>query len=69
VKEYWLIDPERKRAEFYRLGRDKQYHQIDVGDDGIIRSAVLKGMWLRVDWLWQRPLPKLLKVLKEWGLV
>jgi len=69
VKEYWLLDPERKRAEFYRLGRDKQYHLVDVGGDGIFRSSVLKGVWLRVDWLWQRPLPKVGTVLKEWGLV
>jgi Uma2 family endonuclease len=69
VKEYWLIDPERKRAEFYRLGRNRQYDLINVADDGIVRSVVLKGLWLRVDWLWQRPLPKLMYVLKEWGLV
>jgi Uma2 family endonuclease len=68
VKEYWLIDPERKRAEFYRLGRDKQYRLIDVGDDGVFRSAVLKGLWLRVEWLWQRPFPTLKRVSKEWGL-
>ena len=69
VKEYWLIDPERKRAEFYRLGRDKQYQLIEAGDDGVFHSLVLKGLWLRVEWLWQRPLPKVMKVLKEWGLV
>jgi Uma2 family endonuclease len=69
VKEYWLIDPERKRAEFYRFGRDKQFHSIEVGTDDVFRSLVLKGLWLRVDWLWQRPMPKLMKVLKEWGLV
>lgn len=69
VKEYWLIDPERKRAEFYLLGRDKQYHLMPIADDGIFRSAVMKGLWLRVEWLWQRPLPKVITVLKEWGLV
>jgi len=30
---------------------------------------VLKGLWLKVDWLWQRPLPRLKTVLKEWGLL
>ncbi|HZN68138.1 MAG TPA: Uma2 family endonuclease [Tepidisphaeraceae bacterium] len=69
VKEYWLIDPERRRAEFYRLGRDKQFHLMPIDKDGVVRSEVLKGLWLKVDWLWQRPLPKLKKVLKEWGLV
>jgi Uma2 family endonuclease len=68
VKEYWLIDPERDSAEFYLLRRDKRYHLMPI-EDGILRSVVLKGMWIRVDWLWQRPLPKALTVLKEWGLV
>src|SRR5687768_10592864 len=65
VREYWLIDPERKRAEFYRLGRDKQYHLMPA-DDGTFHSAVLKGFWLRVEWLWQRP--KLKAALAELGL-
>jgi Uma2 family endonuclease len=69
VKEYWLIDPERTRAEFYTLGRDKQFDLVAAGHDGVFRSVVLKGLWLRVEWLTQRPLPKVLKVLKELGLV
>lgn len=69
VKEYWLIDPERRRAEFFRLGRDRQFHPIEIGGDRIFRSLVLKGLWLRVDWLNQRPLPQSIAVLKEWKLV
>jgi hypothetical protein len=30
---------------------------------------VIEGLWLKVDWLWQDPLPTLMSVLKEWGLV
>jgi Uma2 family endonuclease len=67
VREYWLLDPLRKRAEFYRLGRDKLFHPMQVDESGVFRSAVLKGMWIRVEWLWQRP--KVMKVLKEWGLL
>ena len=69
VREYWLLDYLRKQAEFYRLGDDGIYRLVPVGDDGVYRSAVLDGFWLKVDWLWQRPLPTLLSVLKEWGLV
>lgn len=69
VQEYWPIDPLRKQAEFYLLGADGIYHQIPAGEDGIFRSTVLDGFWLRVDWLWQKPLPPLMSVLKEWGLV
>jgi hypothetical protein len=38
-------------------------------EDGVFRSTVLKGLWLEVAWLWQRPRPPVLRVLKEWGLI
>lgn len=69
VREYWLIDPVRKQAEFYRLGDDGIYQPMVVGEDGIFRSDVLSGLTLKVAWLWQEPLPMLLPVLKEWGLI
>lgn len=69
VREYWLLDPLRKQAEFYCLGEDGIYHLIPVGQDGTFRSAVLEGLWLKVEWLWQDPLPPLMTVLKEWRLV
>jgi Uma2 family endonuclease len=69
VREYWLLDQPRKRAEFYGLGEDGIYALLPVGKDEIFRSTVVEGLWLKVDWLWQEPLPPLLTVLKEWGLV
>lgn len=69
VREYWLIDPARKQAEFYHLDKRGVYQSMSVGEDGIFRSQVLKGFWLQVPWLWQDPLPPLLAVLKRWKLV
>ena len=69
VREYWLIDPARELADFYQLNADGIYSQIIIDDDGIFNSAVIEGLWLKVDWLWQDPLPTLMSVLKEWGLV
>jgi len=69
VREYWVLDPIRKVAEFSRLGPDGIYALVTIGDDGIFPSAVLEGLWLKVEWLWQEPLPPLMAVLKEWGLV
>ncbi len=69
VREYWLLDPIRKQAEFYRLGSDGLYSVVAIGEDAIFCSVVLEGLWLKVDWLWQEPLPPLMFVLKEWGLV
>ncbi len=65
VHEYWLIDPQRGQAEFYALGSDRRYRPVLTGGDGIFRSQVLEGFWLRVEWLWQQPLPRVAAVLKE----
>ncbi len=68
VPEYWLIDPEGKQAHFYGVGLDGRYRLLAV-EGGVFRSVALSGLWLRVEWLWQRPLPPLMAVLKAWGLV
>jgi hypothetical protein len=33
--------------------------------EGIYRPEVLPDFWLRVEWLWQDPLPKTLDVLRK----
>ncbi len=67
VPEYWLIDPERKQAEFYARGSDNFYHAIPPTSDGIFQSAVLPNLWIKVDWLWNRP--NQLDVLRAWKIV
>jgi Uma2 family endonuclease len=57
ISEYWLIDPIRQQAEFYRLGADNYYHLILPDEKGIYHSEVVRGFWLRVSWLWQEPPP------------
>jgi Uma2 family endonuclease len=69
IPEYWLLDPQTRRAEFYQLGSEGQYHLTAPDKEGVYRSTVLLGFWLRVDWLWQRPLPRILDVLRELGVV
>lgn len=65
VREYWIVDPRprRRRADFYQLAADGKYQPVPT-PDGIYRSAVLPGFWLRVEWLWQEPPPKLLPTLE-----
>ncbi|MBI2975672.1 MAG: Uma2 family endonuclease [Chloroflexi bacterium] len=67
VKEYWIIDPRprRRRADFFQMGADGKYQPVPVGADGAYRSQVLPGFWLKVSWLWEEPLPKLLPTLEE----
>jgi Uma2 family endonuclease len=69
VEEYWILDQSRKRAEFYHLEGEGTYKLIEPDENGIYHSKVIEGLWLKVDWLWQDPLPTLMSVLKEWGLV
>ncbi len=69
VREYWLIDPARQQAEFYRLDRSGRYRLVAPDAEGIYRSEVLPGFWLKVEWLWQKPLPKVLTVLKELRII
>ena len=68
VPEYWLIDPQRQRAEFYCL-QDDLYRLVQPDAEGVYRSAVVPGLWLRVAWLWQEPLPPVLDVLRELGVL
>jgi Uma2 family endonuclease len=65
VREYWLIDPERQEALFYRRNAQGTYEPGPVGGDGIYESAVLPGVRLKVSWLWQRPMPTLRSALAE----
>ena len=65
VREYWLLDPIRCRAEFYRLGEDGRYKLVEPDLEGVFRSEVVPGFWLRVEWLWQDPLPSEVAVLAE----
>lgn len=69
VKEYWLIDHERKQAEFYILGKNGIYQVSQPDEKHIFHSQVLKNLKLNVKWLWQKKLPSLLEVLKEWKMV
>src|SRR5262249_54283208 len=67
VREYWLIDLPRQEAIFYQLQSDGLYTASAVGADGIYYSAILSGLWIQVEWLWQRPLPKMSSVRAAWG--
>jgi Uma2 family endonuclease len=69
VREYWLIDPDRKQAEFYRLGDDKLYHLTPADADGRYHAREIPGLWIRVEWFWQSPLPPVLGILREWKLI
>ncbi len=67
VTEYWLIEPERERAEFYRLDEKGIYRLVETSG-GIFRSQVLPEFFLRMEWLWQKDVPAI-NALKELNLI
>ena len=67
VREYWVIDRMQRRVEAFALGRDGKYRAIE-DEDGKIESTVLKGFYLRAEWLLAPQPPDLLKVLRELGV-
>ena len=65
IPEYWLIDPEKKRAEFYVLNSEGSYDMIKSGSKGKFQSQILPDFWLKVEWLWMEPLPSALRIVAE----
>lgn len=59
VPEYWIVDPTRRDAVFNVLGDDGRYHAVPPDAEGFYHSTVLTSFRLRVEWLWQRPLPRI----------
>ena len=57
VGEYWVIDPDRRRAAFFVRSADGHFRSAPSGADGRSESVVLPGLWVEVEWLWRDPLP------------
>jgi len=57
VTEYWLIDPLRKDALFYRLNEAGRYIRQNEGAQGSYIIRALPGLALHVPMLWQEQLP------------
>lgn len=64
--EYWILDPERQEARFYKL-REGRYEEATLNGT-VFESAVLKGFRLDVPPLWQKPLPSVRQTLDDLGL-
>jgi Uma2 family endonuclease len=64
VAEYWLLDPEAERAEFYQLDEHGKYRQVALNAQGIYRSRALPGFWLDTSWLWSDSLPRVMETLR-----
>ena len=67
VREYWIVDPLSQTVEVYVLGANERFLLIPEIDSKI-SSTVLIDLNLKIDWLWQQPLPAVSFVLKEMSI-
>lgn len=54
VREYWIVDPERRTADFFIL-EDGRLAPREPRSDGVYESRELPGFWMRLGWLWEIP--------------
>jgi Uma2 family endonuclease len=64
VREYWIVDEGVKKVILLRLDATGQYREVPERQ-GIYRSQIINGFWLKPEWLWQEPRPQVRTVLKR----
>jgi Uma2 family endonuclease len=67
VPEYWVIDRPAGRMETYALSRGGTYRRLEE-QQGRLRSAVLRGFYLRPQWILADNRPRVGAVLREMGV-
>ncbi len=70
VQEYWLINPLERSAIFYTR-MDGEWVTIPA-EVGIVRSQLLDGFWLKMDWIFPPPnskRPSVLEIAQAQGIV
>lgn len=63
VREYWIIDPIRKDARFYRLQDTGLYAPAALDEDGHFTTSLLPGLRLHVPTLWREELPSTVEIV------
>ncbi|MFH1108606.1 MAG: Uma2 family endonuclease [Planctomycetota bacterium] len=63
VLEYWIIDPLESTATF--LVREGDVFVEQIAREHLYHSRVLEGFELDVRWLWQRPLPATMPIVRR----
>ena len=51
------------------MGVEGWYQLVSVDEDGVYRSGVESGFWVKPNWFWEEPLPRVLDVLRGLGVV
>lgn len=64
VREYWLIDPQRRSAEVYQRDAGDRFQRVGTRLSG----QVLPLVDIDPEWLWSEPMPSLREILDRWGV-
>ncbi len=64
VREYWIVDPLQRQVAAFALAGPRGFQPIQEVR-GKIASCVLRGFYLKPQWLWCNELPKIQVVLRE----
>ena len=70
VQEYWLVDPIERKVAIYTLEGDQFVRVLQA--DEILRSILLPGYWLRLEWVFPpagSTRPGELEVARAQGLI
>jgi Uma2 family endonuclease len=63
VLEIWFVDQQRRQVRVLRKG--KEGYEEKVMKRGVLRSEVVEGFWVNVEWLFKRPLPNVIDALQK----
>jgi Uma2 family endonuclease len=63
VKEYWIIDPKRRIANFHRLNTENSYEAQSVNEKSLYSTPILPFFALNTSVLWDNPLPNPIEIL------
>lgn len=64
VAEYLVVLTYEQQVHWFVL-RDGEYAPLPPGDDGVLRSEVFPGLWLRAATIWEQDLAGLLATLQQ----
>lgn len=71
VTEYWIINPYVKTVWLHRLNAEGSYEEVapETEHGNRLCSVVIPGFWVKPEWLFQTPQPKMWDCLKELGVL
>jgi Uma2 family endonuclease len=61
--EIWFVDQQRRQVRVLRKG--KEGYEERVMKRGVLRSEVVEGFWVKVEWLFKKPLPNVIDALQK----